>query len=951
MSSQESRKQAAIATLGSLGGGMGQPRSFRHSSISPKDISAKPNPQKQLGQRENNRFLAQTELLKGPLSANVNKSASFDDVTPYISSSYVKKQSISVPAYTEQPYTMYSGDVSTTKQADLSGLTSMLQSYAPAASNKIVDASKNLYSTIAKGFKPPEGQDNIFSNLGKQVSNAATGVKDKFNTGIDKLRELVKSKPAAPSETQAPTPAPTPTPAMPSLPEMMGPPSSLATKQPALAPATVSRASMLAAPEAKPATPFVNPLTPAAAPNPLAKPDIAPTTVAADYALDTPNYTQRTFGGQTVKDYDPAAIKAFVGQHNKAFPNKPIDESTAPYFLESLESKFGGGNVAPANGSLQANLNAGNNAGLLNDPNKPLAEFAHGLNLIKMDTQPDASDKSPYAVAQQMNYDIKNQQLATNFSQLPQEQQANAVMNIPYARKVDTITMLRESNDPNSIAIADRIQALDDSIYKQHAAAMGPVAIPGFMGGKPVSLMTVLSNTADSRTFDQRVQMLPPEMREKVKTLPPGVLSQLRYRADVMTGNGEASAAVNSADAYRQTGVGKSDSAVRNFRENVGIGAVQPVGDAIDTVNAIAKGKPTNKVLGNPDNYAGVIAGGNLIADKSDRIKGYNQNISAAIASGDPDRIKMIPQFRAERDKLTGAVANVSKTLTGKDYELDGASNISQLVTEAGKGNRLAAVLAPLSGAFNLTPQWALANMLGRGSVYGAEGGPGLGQYITPDNRGVISDVVGATLAPGVGMAAKGVSSGATNTAKGLADALIPREIASVVPKAAPNAVKAAPKALTGAQQFAKDMAGKFNPPKPPLPGPSPDIAQLAAKGGYNMASGMLNPRGYGLSDLMYPAGAAYGRIRQGLKSNLDPSKGVAGLVNLLQSKNSDGTVPQASTAFDPNSAAATLMAGLTPLQKALIAGGISIPAAIALSRSIGSKGSDELPEDEEAQL
>jgi hypothetical protein len=198
-------------------------------------------------------------------------------------------------------------------------------------------------------------------------------------------------------------------------------------------------------------------------------------------------------------------------------------------------------------------------------------------------------------------------------------------------------------------------------------------------------------------------------------------------------------------------------------------------------------------------------------------------------------------------------------------------------------------------------------------------------------------------------MAAKGVSSGATNTAKGLADALIPREIASVVPKAAPNAVKAAPKALTGAQQFAKDMAGKFNPPKPPLPGPSPDIAQLAAKGGYNMASGMLNPKGYGLSDLMYPAGAAYGRIRQGLKAKMDPSKGVAGLANLLKSKGNDGASSQAGTVFNPSNASATLASGLTPLQKALIAGGISIPAAIALSRSIGSKGSDELPEDEEA--
>jgi hypothetical protein len=441
--------------------------------------------------------------------------------------------------------------------------------------------------------------------------------------------------------------------------------------------------------------------------------------------------------------------------------------------------------------------------------------------------------------------------------------------------------------------------------------------------------------------------MLPPEMREKVKTLPPGVLSQLRYRADVMTGNGEASAAVNSADAYRQTGVGKSDSAIRNFRENVGIGAVQPVGEAIDTVKGLhpinmAERRTTNKVFGNPDNYAGVIAGGNLIADKSDRIKGYNQNISAAIASGDPDRIKMIPQFRTERDKLTGAVANVSKTLTGKDYELDGASEMSQaMATRNSKGDGLGALI---NAPFSVAPPWVLANTIARGSVYGAEGGPGLGKYITPENRGLVSDVLGATLVPGVGMAAEGVGGGATRVAKGLANRLIPREIAATIPKAAPAV-------LTPAQQAAQRLAGKLNLPKfDPIS--QAGIADNVGGGIANVASGMLNPKGYGLSDMMYPAGAAYGRIRQGLKSKLDPSKGVAGLVNLLQSKANDGTSPQASAAPNPVSASAALASGLTPLQKALIAGGISIPAAIALSRTIGSKGSDELPnEGEEAQL
>jgi hypothetical protein len=371
---------------------------------------------------------------------------------------------------------------------------------------------------------------------------------------------------------------------------------------------------------------------------------------------------------------------------------------------------------------------------------------------------------------------------------------------------------------------------------------------------------------------------------------------------------------------------------------------VQPVGEALDTINGLnpinmAERRTSNKVFGNPDNYAGVIAGGNLIADKSDRINGYNQNISAAIASGDPARIKMIPQFRAERDKLTGAVANVSKTLTGKDYELDGTSNMSQaMATRNSKGDGLGALI---SAPFNVAPPWVLANALARASVYGAEGGPGAGQYITPENRGLVSDVLGATLVPGVGMAAEGISSGATNAAKGLANRLIPREVAATIPKALPAV-------LTPAQQAAQRLAGKLNLPKfDPLS--QAGMADNVGGGVANMASGMLNPKGYGLSDLMYPAGAAYGRISQGLKTKMDPSAAASSLASLLKAKGGDAANTQASTAFNPAGAAATLASGLTPLQKALIAGGVSIPAAIALSRSIGSKGSDELPEDEEA--
>ena len=741
------------------------------------------------------------------------------------------------------------------------------------------------------------------------------------------------------------------------MPETMGPPSSLATKQPAPAPGQPSRASLLAQPtppaEVKPDAPFVNPFKePIAAPNPLAKPDIAKT-IATDYSLDSPNYTKTNFNGYALKDYNPAAVKVFMGRYNKEFPNKPLEsEFDAGRFLDNLEFKFGANGPAPAKGDLRGALEAGSKARLFDDPNRPIAEFANGLNLINLDEAPNSAPESPYAVGRQLNYGVKNQQIADNFSQLPPEQQTNVVLNMPYARKADTVNMLRESKDPNSIAIASKIQTLDESIYKQHAEVLGPVAIPGFMGGQSINLMDVLGNTLDSRTFEQRVKMLPPEYQAKVKALPPGLLSQLRYRADVLTGNQEASAAVGSADAFRQTGVGQSASSWQNLQENFGLGAVQPVGEAADTVNALANfGKPTNKILGNLGNVDQVINGGNFIAEKSDRINGYNQYITAAIASGDPARLKMIPQLRAERDKLMGNISTVSRGLTsGNDYELNGPSTMSQLITDAGKGSRLSAALAPIYGAMSLTPQWMLANMLGKGSVYGAEGGPGMGQYINRDNRDPYGDVLGATLAPGVGMMARGISKGSTNAAKGLANLLIPREAASLAPKVLPNAVKAAPKALTGAQQFAKEMAGKFNPPKPPLPGPSPNFVKSVGEGASNLASGMLNPVGYGISDLgytaAYPAGVAYNNLSPKTKSNLNPMNAISNLTALLKAKGVD--IPSTQDGAGTNTQANAAKAGLTSLQKALIAGGISVPAAIALSMSMGSKGSDELDEEEE---
>jgi len=684
----------------------------------------------------------------------------------------------------------------------------------------------------------------------------------------------------------------------------------------------------------------------------LAKPNITPATIAADYSLDSPNYTKTNYNGYLGKNYEPAAVNAFAEQYNKAFPTKPMDASEVPYFLDKLESKFGANGPAPAKGDLYGAFETGSKARLFDDPDRPIAEFANGLNLINLDAAPSSDPKSPYTIGRQLNYNVKNQQLANNFSQLPPEQQSNAVLNMPYARKADTINMLRQSKDPNSLAIASKIQTLDESIYKQHEEILGPVAIPGFMGGQPINLMNVLGNTLDSRTFEQRVKMLPPEYQDKIKALPPGLLSQLRYRADVLTGNGEASAAVGSADAFRQTGVGQSDSAVRNFQENFGLGAVQPVGEAADTVNALANfGKPTNKVLGNLGNVDQVINGGNFMAEKGDRIKGYNQSITAAIASGDPARLKMIPQLRAERDKLTGAVSTVSGALSGgKDYELNGPSTMSQLITDAGKGSRLSAVLAPIYGAMSLTPQWTLANSIAKGSVYGAAGGPGMGQYINRDNRDPYGDVLGATLAPGVGMMARGISQGSTNAAKGLANLLIPREAASLAPKVLPNAVKAAPKALTGAQQFAKEMAGKFNPPKPPLPGPSPNFVKSVGEGAYNLGSGMLNPVGYGISDLgytaAYPAGVAYRQFSPETKSKLNPMNAISNLKALLKAKGVD--TPNAQDGAGASAQANAAKAGLTSLQKALIAGGISVPAAIALSMSMSSKGSDELPEDEE---
>ena len=92
--------------------------------------------------------------------------------------------------------------------------------------------------------------------------------------------------------------------------------------------------------------------------------------------------------------------------------------------------------------------------------------------------------------------------------------------------------------------------------------------------------------------------------------------------------------------------------------------------------------------------------------------------------------------------------------------------------------------------------------------------------------------------------------------------------------------------------------------------------------------------------------GVGYSRLSPQLKSNLNPVNAISNLASLLKAKGVD--IPDAQAGAGAGAQANAAKAGLTSLQKALIAGGISVPAAIALSMSMSSKGSDELPEDEE---
>lgn len=63
-------KTAAISNLGPVGSGF---KPLRPSSISFRDISSKPMPQKQLGQKENNIFLNNYTLQQAIPGANINK--------------------------------------------------------------------------------------------------------------------------------------------------------------------------------------------------------------------------------------------------------------------------------------------------------------------------------------------------------------------------------------------------------------------------------------------------------------------------------------------------------------------------------------------------------------------------------------------------------------------------------------------------------------------------------------------------------------------------------------------------------------------------------------------------------------------------------------------------------------------------------------------------------------
>jgi hypothetical protein len=169
---RQTTKEAALGQLMNASVG-GNQKKMKPTALSSGPISSKPFPQQQLGEQNNNRFLQQTHLLRNSTDGSIQKSASTFDVSPYLSSTYVKNLLPKARMYSDHFYTKLASLESMLTKT----LPGIFQAIPQQYRQPITSAVQDKLYPVASSSAFSEGVKNLgslFSDLGSRMRGAIT---------------------------------------------------------------------------------------------------------------------------------------------------------------------------------------------------------------------------------------------------------------------------------------------------------------------------------------------------------------------------------------------------------------------------------------------------------------------------------------------------------------------------------------------------------------------------------------------------------------------------------------------------------------------------------------------------------------------------------------------------------------------------------------------------------
>ena len=192
---KQTTKEGALGQLMNASVG-GNQKKMKPTALSASGVSSKPFPQQQLGEQNNNRFLQQTHLLRNSTNGSIQKSASTFDVSPYLSSTYVKNLLPKARMYSDHFYTK------------LASLESMLTKTVPDIFRAIPQQYRQPITSAVQDKLYPVTSSSAFSEGVKRLGNLFSGLGSRMRENITAPSTISRLSMLGGTPSQAAVPQP-----------------------------------------------------------------------------------------------------------------------------------------------------------------------------------------------------------------------------------------------------------------------------------------------------------------------------------------------------------------------------------------------------------------------------------------------------------------------------------------------------------------------------------------------------------------------------------------------------------------------------------------------------------------------------------------------------------------------------------------------------------------------